>query len=76
MLRNLKETKECALKIVSEHFIEAVNACSVDAPQGVSEWTLSGLHQALSTGVKHTQLKESIFSIEATLIEAVNFKEK
>jgi flavin reductase (DIM6/NTAB) family NADH-FMN oxidoreductase RutF len=31
------EAGECTLNVVSEHFIEAVNACSVDAPHGVSE---------------------------------------
>jgi flavin reductase (DIM6/NTAB) family NADH-FMN oxidoreductase RutF len=73
-LRNLMETRECTINVVSEHFIEAVNACSVDAPHGVSEWTLSGLHQAPSTSVKPARVQESIFSIEGNLIEIVNFK--
>jgi flavin reductase (DIM6/NTAB) family NADH-FMN oxidoreductase RutF len=68
------ETEECTLNVVSEHFIEAVNACSVDAPRGVSEWTLSGLHQAPSTTVKPARVQESIFSIEAKLVEVVDFK--
>jgi flavin reductase (DIM6/NTAB) family NADH-FMN oxidoreductase RutF len=61
------ETGECTLNVVSEHFIEAVNACSVDAPHGVSEWTLSDLHQAPSTTVKLARVQQSIFSIEAKL---------
>jgi hypothetical protein len=53
---------------MSEHFIEAADACSVDAPHGVSEWALSGLHQAQSTTAKPARVQESVFSIEANLI--------
>ena len=74
MMRKLMEAGECTLNVVSEHFIEAVNACSVDAPHGVSEWTLPGLYLAPSTTVKPARVQESIFSIEAKLIEVVNFK--
>jgi flavin reductase (DIM6/NTAB) family NADH-FMN oxidoreductase RutF len=31
-LRNLRETEECVINIVSEHTIEAVNATSIDVP--------------------------------------------
>ena len=36
--RNLKETGEVVINTVSENMIEAVNASSIDAPYGVSEW--------------------------------------
>ena len=45
----------------------AVNATSVDAPYGVSEWAISGLHQAPCTTVKAARVKESVFSIEGRL---------
>lgn len=70
--RNLKETGECVINAVSENMIEAVNAASVDAPYGVSEWEISGLHKAATTTVKAARIRESIFSVEGKLID---FKE-
>lgn len=40
---------------------EAVNATSIDAPYGISEWDLSGLHEAHSATVSPSRVKESIF---------------
>lgn len=73
-LRNLEETGECVLNVVSEHMMEAVNATSLNAPAGVSEWAFSGLHQAPSSTVKPARVKESIFSIEGKLIHTVDYK--
>ncbi|THV82464.1 hypothetical protein D6D27_08388 [Aureobasidium pullulans] len=73
-LRNLEETGECVLNIVSEDMIEAVNATSVDAPYGTSEWSLSGLTKSDSTTVKPPRVKESVMSIEGKLTEVVNYK--
>ncbi|CAH0048994.1 unnamed protein product [Clonostachys solani] len=67
-LRNLRETGECVVNIISEHFVEAANAASVDAPHGVSEWTLSGLTPAGDCEtVACARVKEAVFSIEAKL---------
>lgn len=68
-LRNLRETGECVISVVTEHMIEAVNATSIDVPYGVSEWPLSGLHPAQSTTVKPSRVDEAIFSIEGKLLE-------
>ncbi|CAK1364960.1 unnamed protein product [Cercospora beticola] len=73
-LRNLQETGECTINTVSEHMVEAVNAVSIDAPRGVSEWDLSGLHQAPSTMVKPSRVQESVFSVEGRLSEVVDFR--
>jgi flavin reductase (DIM6/NTAB) family NADH-FMN oxidoreductase RutF len=73
-LQNLEDTGECSINIVSEHMIEAVNATSLDAPHGVSEWVISGLHQAPSSTVKPPRVQESVFSIEGRLIDVVEFK--
>jgi flavin reductase (DIM6/NTAB) family NADH-FMN oxidoreductase RutF len=73
-LQNLEETGECSINIVSEHMIEAVNATSLDAPRGTSEWAISGLHQAPSSTVKPPRVQEAVFSIEGRLIEAVEYK--
>lgn len=67
--RNLTETGECVINIVSEHMIEAVNATSLDLPYGVSEWELSGLTAAPSSTVKPERIEEAILSIEGRLLE-------
>lgn len=72
-LRNLEETGECVINTVSEHMVEAVNASSLDAPYGVSEWELSGLHQAASTTVKPKRVQESIFSVEGKVLRIIDY---
>ena len=72
--RNLKETGECVINVVSENMMPAVNATSVDAPYGVSEWGISGLHQAPSMTVKPARVKESVFSIEGKLTDMKEFE--
>ncbi|CAK7237316.1 hypothetical protein SBRCBS47491_009934 [Sporothrix bragantina] len=72
-LANIASSKECVLNIISEHFVEAANATSVNAPYGTSEWALSGLHKAPSTFVKPARVKEAIFSVECKLMELKEF---
>jgi flavin reductase (DIM6/NTAB) family NADH-FMN oxidoreductase RutF len=73
-LRNLLDTGECVINIVSEGFIEAVNASSANAPYGASEWDISGLTPVYDTKtVSPPRVKESIFSIEAKLESVRNF---
>lgn len=71
--RNLKETGECVINTVSENMIEAVNASSIDAPYGVSEWDISGLHEAPTTTVKPARVQESIFSVEGKVVDITEF---
>ncbi|KAJ5785336.1 uncharacterized protein N7503_010548 [Penicillium pulvis] len=71
--RNLKETGECVINTVSENMIEAVNASSIDAPYGVSEWDVSGLHEAPSTTVKPSRVAESVFSVEGKVVDIKEF---
>jgi flavin reductase (DIM6/NTAB) family NADH-FMN oxidoreductase RutF len=67
-LRNLIETNECVINIISDSFIEAANSCSINAPYGVSEYAVSGLTPVNDcVGVKSPRLKEAVFSIEAKL---------
>lgn len=75
-LRNLRETGECVINIISEHFIEAANACSIDTPYGVSEWAVSGLHPADCMDVKASRVKEAVFSIEGKLMETKEFESR
>lgn len=75
-LRNLVDTNECVINIISEHFVEAANATSINAPYGISEWALTGLHPAPCTTVKASRVKESVFSIEGKLMETKEFESK
>ncbi|KAJ5295755.1 hypothetical protein N7508_010576 [Penicillium antarcticum] len=70
---NLKETGECVINTVSENMTEAVNAASIDAPYGVSEWDVSGLHEAPSSTVKPARVAESVFNIEGKVIDIKEF---
>jgi flavin reductase (DIM6/NTAB) family NADH-FMN oxidoreductase RutF len=71
--RNLKETGECVINTVSEDMIEAVNATSIDAPFGVSEWDVSGLSEAPASTVRASRVRESVFSIEGKVEEIIQF---
>lgn len=67
-LRNLVDSKECVVNIISEGFIEAANSTSTNAPYGVSEWDISGLTPEYDCEtVKCARVKEAVVSIEAKL---------
>jgi flavin reductase (DIM6/NTAB) family NADH-FMN oxidoreductase RutF len=74
--RNLKETGECVINTVSEDMIEAVNATSIDAPFGVSEWHVSGLTEAPTSTVRAPRVKESVFSIEGKVVDIKEFRDR
>ena len=75
-LKNLLETKECVINIISEHFLEAANSTSINTPFGTSEWAVSGLHPAPSTTVKASRVKEAVFSIEGKLVNTQEFESR
>ena len=64
-LRNLHETGECVINIISEGFVEAANSTSVNAPYGVSEWAVSGLTPVYDCQtVGCARVGEAVFAIE------------
>lgn len=71
---NMKDTKECVINTVSENMIEAVNASSIDAPYGVSEWDITGLTEGETTTVKPSRVKESVLSIEGKVVDIKEFE--
>jgi flavin reductase (DIM6/NTAB) family NADH-FMN oxidoreductase RutF len=75
-LANLAATRECTVNIISEHFLEAANACSIDAPYGTSEWALSGLHPAPAARVRPPRVKEAVFSVECVLESTREFESR
>lgn len=75
--RPLSDSRDVGtINIISEHFIEAANATSINAPYGVSEWALTGLHPARTNKVKAPRVAESVFSIEGKLLEIREFESK
>lgn len=75
-LKNLKESEEVVINIISEHFVEAANSTSINAPYGESEWALSGLTPIASSTVKASRVKEAIFSIEGKLESLREFESR
>jgi flavin reductase (DIM6/NTAB) family NADH-FMN oxidoreductase RutF len=75
-LRNLLDTKECVINIISEDFIEAANATAIDLPYGLSEWGVSGLTPADTDVVKPKRVKESVFSVEGKLLSTQEFSSR
>lgn len=75
-LKNLVETKECSINIISEHILEAANSTSINSPYGISEWVLSGLHPAPCTQISAPRVAESIFTIEGKLHSTQEFESK
>jgi flavin reductase (DIM6/NTAB) family NADH-FMN oxidoreductase RutF len=73
---NLTESFKGCINIISEHFIEAANSCSINAPQGVSEWSISGLTPVPCSIVQPARVGEAIFSIEAKLVETREFESR
>ncbi|KAH8166736.1 hypothetical protein CIB48_g1518 [Xylaria polymorpha] len=64
-LRHLVANGECTVNIISEHFIEAANSTSIDAPTGFSEWVVSGLTPVHDCSTVRTpRAKEAVFSVE------------
>ncbi|OOF95487.1 hypothetical protein ASPCADRAFT_207969 [Aspergillus carbonarius ITEM 5010] len=75
-LKNLAETEECVINLISEHFVEAANATAINTPYGVSEWEVSGLTQAPCSVVQAARVKESILAIEGKLVETKEFESR
>ncbi|KAF1927152.1 uncharacterized protein M421DRAFT_422014 [Didymella exigua CBS 183.55] len=75
-LKNLLETKEAVINIISEEYVEAANFTSINAPESVSEWSFSGLTPEKSKVVRPDRVKEAVFSIEAKLVDTTEWTSK
>ncbi|EEY16525.1 flavoprotein oxygenase [Verticillium alfalfae VaMs.102] len=67
-LRNLVETERVVINIISEPFLEAANATSINAPHGVSEWHVAGLTPLRDTDNGVARVGEAVVAIEGTLV--------
>jgi len=70
--RNIRATKGFTVNIISEPWIQQANICSIDSPSDVSEWPMSGLRKEPSIHVKAPRVKESAFSMECELMQAID----
>lgn len=70
-LRNIEETREFVVNIVSEDFAEAMNACSGDYPPDVDEFEASGLTPLPSELVQPARVKEARVQMECRLHQII-----
>jgi flavin reductase (DIM6/NTAB) family NADH-FMN oxidoreductase RutF len=75
-LRNVLETREFVVNIVSEDFAEQMNHCSATVPPEVDEFELSGLTPIASELVKPARVAESQVQMECRLIQVVTVSDK
>lgn len=71
-LRNVQETGEFVVNIVSEDFAHQMNICSGEYPPDVDEWEKSGLTPVPSECVKPPRVAESRFQMECRLVDVVS----
>ncbi|KAF9233619.1 hypothetical protein BU15DRAFT_79918 [Melanogaster broomeanus] len=69
---NVRATKGFTVNIISEPWAEQANVTSIDAPESFSEWPISGLTKEPSIHVKPPRVKESAFSMECELFQAID----
>ncbi len=66
-LRNIRETKEFVVNVVSEPLLDAMVSTAGDWPRGTSEFGPAGLTPAPSTRVRPPYVAESPLQLECTL---------
>jgi flavin reductase (DIM6/NTAB) family NADH-FMN oxidoreductase RutF len=75
-LRNVLDTREFVVNIVSEDFAEKMNHCSAAVPPEVDEFQLSGLTPVPSDLVKPYRVAESQIQMECRLLQVVTVSDK
>ncbi|KNZ74279.1 hypothetical protein J132_07441 [Termitomyces sp. J132] len=70
--RNIKATKGFTVNIISEPWVAQSNIASVNAPEDFDEWPVSGLTKEPSIHVKAPRVRESAFSMECELLQAID----
>jgi flavin reductase (DIM6/NTAB) family NADH-FMN oxidoreductase RutF len=70
-LRNVEETGEFVVNVVSEAMAEATNATAADVPPEVDEFQLSGLTPVASNAVRPPRVAESPAAMECKLLQVI-----
>ncbi len=75
-LRNIQETGEFVVNIVSEDFAAKMNMCSADFPPDVNEFEIAGLTPVGSDLVKPPRVKESRVQMECRQLQIVEISDQ
>ncbi|MGC9224528.1 MAG: flavin reductase family protein [Terracidiphilus sp.] len=75
-LRNIEDTGEFVVNMVSEEFAEKMNLCAAEVPPEVDEFELSGLTPLASNLVKPPRVAESKAQMECRLHRIVRVSDK
>lgn len=70
-LRNIRETGEYVISVVSHAMRDGVNLASAEFPYGVSEWEMAGFTPAASAKVKPGRVVEAPLAMECKLHQIV-----
>jgi flavin reductase (DIM6/NTAB) family NADH-FMN oxidoreductase RutF len=70
-LRNITNTREFVVNIVSEPIASQMNICSAEFPPEVDEFTMSGLTPAFSDIVTPPRVNEALINMECRLVQIV-----
>lgn len=72
-LKNIKDTNEFVVNIVSRHLVEKMNQTSANYPPEVSEFEAVGLTATASHVVSPPRVGESLVSLECKLYQHIEF---
>jgi flavin reductase (DIM6/NTAB) family NADH-FMN oxidoreductase RutF len=70
-LRNVEETQEFVVNVVSESIAEAANATAAEVPPDVDEFELAGLTPVASTVVRPPRVAESPAQMECRMLQVI-----
>jgi flavin reductase (DIM6/NTAB) family NADH-FMN oxidoreductase RutF len=70
-LRNVEETREFVINVVSEEIAAAANAASAEVPFEVDEFALSGLTPIASEAVRPPRVAQSPAQMECKLLQVI-----
>jgi flavin reductase (DIM6/NTAB) family NADH-FMN oxidoreductase RutF len=72
-LRNVRETREFVVSVVTHELLEAMNVTSGEYPYSINEFELAKLTPAPSSAVKPPRVGESPVSFECKLHQIIDF---
>ncbi|ABS14867.1 MULTISPECIES: flavin reductase family protein [Brucella/Ochrobactrum group] len=72
----IEETGEFTANLVSDHLRTQMNASSVDAPRGISEFEYAGLTQTSSRLIAAPRVKEAYAALECVAVEIKRLQDK
>jgi flavin reductase (DIM6/NTAB) family NADH-FMN oxidoreductase RutF len=75
-LRNIEDTGEFVINVVSEEFAEQMNLCSAEFPPEVDEFAASGLTPLPSDLIQPPRVRESHINMECRLMQVVYVSSK